>query len=696
MKYINNVSFRAITSALIVFILGSFVGSSIGSKIINSTTNRSQLAVITNPVGPLSNFSTFGMQILSATSTGGVITVTTTGAQYILTSTGMEMWRRIDPHTNTVNPRKVATLTFNSNLGPLTIENTDNSHTLVQSTLATFEFMSDSLFFITAKSPFTYTHTNLIANAPWNKGAGRDRMWTDGYGGSLHAQVAGGTTATNNLDSTTISLVADDVMAHMVYPPKLFDYEGFYGATAKPFVTHAFSESEISALIADINTYAQNNFGVIELFATFYTNDYRPTLVSPNVMGYTFRNEALIRQLVATAHANGFKVTAYLSYPSGGPSSFLQGGPEWVYPAEHPRAGQHQDISTTLEWMKNFQAEFNLDGWYFDNADAGGFLDDYNFIRQVRTDIGDDGIIYHHDSVDVWGGWSGLRAVMVDAYVNYILAGETGREPPNLTAKIQDPNDPYLRFYSSGYGLSQAHGSHIRLSNMKLALSEGELARTVMENFVGMINYGAFGPFWLNNIKPPYDAKKAAYLAGALPPDIDWPVNPNTGWFREVQDARVTYNATPSATLTWQTNEPSTSEVAWSSNGFWWYTWDTNLPDGPDGRKTDNALVINHNVNITGLTAGMSYEFRIRSCSPSACETSPFNPATNDILTGKTVWGTVVPSAPFPNPDTTPPSVPANLTPTPVSVSQINLHWSNSIDPIVTGQTTSGLAGYRL
>ncbi|MFH1170132.1 MAG: hypothetical protein V1704_01060, partial [Candidatus Vogelbacteria bacterium] len=27
---------------------------------------------------------------------------------------------------------------------------------------------------------------------------------------------------------------------------------------------------------------------------------------------------------------------------------------------------------------------------------------------------------------------------------------------------------------------------------------------------------------------------------------------------------------------------------------------------------------------------------------------------------------------------------------------QINLHWSNSIDPIVTGQTTSGLAGYRL
>ncbi|MFH1170659.1 MAG: hypothetical protein V1704_03825 [Candidatus Vogelbacteria bacterium] len=47
-------------------------------------------------------------------------------------------------------------------------------------------------------------------------------------------------------------------------------------------------------------------------------------------------------------------------------------------------------------------------------------------------------------------------------------------------------------------------------------------------------------------------------------------------------------------------------------------------------------------------------------------------------------------------PDTTPPSVPTNLTLTPVSTSQINLHWSPSTDPIVSGQTTSGLLGYQI
>ena len=59
--------------------------------------------------------------------------------------------------------------------------------------------------------------------------------------------------------------------------------------------------------------------------------------------------------------------------------SYGPGSPRW----------QGQDRSVTLEWMRGFQETFNLDGWYFDNADAGGFLDDYNFIKQVRTDVGD-------------------------------------------------------------------------------------------------------------------------------------------------------------------------------------------------------------------------------------------------------------------------------------------------------------------
>ncbi|MEK7622171.1 MAG: dockerin type I domain-containing protein [Patescibacteria group bacterium] len=597
--------------------------------------------VIPEPVTPVQpmpspSLSTFNMNIESVTQNGDTITVNTTGARYVLTSTGLEMWRRINPKTNSINPRKVATLSFSSNLGPLSIEIANNSKAIIQSSLATFEFMSDSLFFITAKSPFTYTHTNLVANASWNKGTGRDRMWADGYGGSLHARVSGGTTATNTADATTISMAANDVMAHMVFPPKTFDYESFYGTNAKPFIQYIFGEGSLSSYISNPNSLVNlknEGYGIFVLFHTLYANGSTgaPSLLPSGNMGYVYNNESLVRQFVSAAHQNGFKVIGY----SYGPAQTAYGG--WQYPAGHPLAGQLQDTDITLDWMKNLQIEFDLNGWYFDNAEAGGFLDDYRFMRQIRTDVGDNGVIYHHETVDVWGQWNGLRAVMVDAYVNYTLAGEWGLEPPNLTAQIHDPNDPYFRFYSSGYGLSQSYGSHKRFSTMKLALSEGESARTAMENMVGMIDHSRYGSFWLNNIKPLYDVKKAAYLAGTLPTDVDWPVDPNTGWFRKTRNIRINYISGTSVNLTWQTSEPSTSEVAWSSNGVWWVLGFG--PTGPDGRRTDNMLVTNHSVDISGLSLGVNYEFRIRSCAPSACETSPFNPATNDILTGKTVWG---------------------------------------------------------
>ena len=47
-----------------------------------------------------------------------------------------------------------------------------------------------------------------------------------------------------------------------------------------------------------------------------------------------------------------------------------------------------------------------------------------------------------------------------------------------------------------------------------------------------------------------------------------------------------------------------------------------------------------------------------------------------------------------PAPDTTPPSTPPGLTATAVSATTVSLTWSASTDPTVSGQTTSGVAGY--
>jgi chitodextrinase len=60
------------------------------------------------------------------------------------------------------------------------------------------------------------------------------------------------------------------------------------------------------------------------------------------------------------------------------------------------------------------------------------------------------------------------------------------------------------------------------------------------------------------------------------------------------------------------------------------------------------------------------------------------------VITGTAGSGTAL------SPDTTPPSVPAGLSATVISSSQINLSWSASTDPIVPGQLTAGLAGYNV
>ena len=82
----------------------------------------------------------------------------------------------------------------------------------------------------------------------------------------------------------------------------------------------------------------------------------------------------------------------------------------------------------------------------------------------------------------------------------------------------------------------------------------------------------------------------------------------------------------------------------------------------------------------TGLAPATSYSFFIRA----------FDNTGNSITSNTVMLST--PSAP----DTTAPSVPTGLNAVPASSSQINLSWNASTDPTVSGQTTSGLAGYRV
>lgn len=545
----------------------------------------------------------FGMKVQSALIYSDKIIINTTGASYVVQKSGVEMWRQIDPATNDTNPREVAKLQFAETiqLGPFSLDSLTSKTAQVSAGAVTFRFNSDSFFFVTANVPLNYKHVNLISDVPWNKGANLDRMWTDGYGGSLMAYIQGSAEVLNSdSDQTEVALESGAVMAHMVFPPKPFDFESLYGLQARPFIQTVDASSMLSIIERGrIDDYLNDGFGVFLVWNSIYTNMHYPQLIGgSSILGYKVRPEAdqLLRQFIAFVHNHGFKVITYLHSPK---SSI------WNYPANHPQAGQHQDVNVTLQWMREFQAQYGLDGWYFDNADVGSILDDYNFMRQVRTDLGQDKIIFHHDSVDVWGRYTGLRAIMVDVYANYTITGETGS-----IATVDTPADPYFRFFTAGYGLSQSYASQVRKSLRDLAISEEEKDRVLGENLNG-VQYLRTAS-WLNAFKPGYQARRAEYLSGSFNPDVSWPIDNDSGWFRTVSDVQYEFISGTSIKISWTTPQAADTELEYTSNGIWWESpYYSN--DGPDGAVTKNILTFDHQVTLSYLKPQTNYKFRIRS-----------------------------------------------------------------------------------
>jgi chitodextrinase len=83
----------------------------------------------------------------------------------------------------------------------------------------------------------------------------------------------------------------------------------------------------------------------------------------------------------------------------------------------------------------------------------------------------------------------------------------------------------------------------------------------------------------------------------------------------------------------------------------------------------------------TGLSASTAYGYRIKAYDAAGNVSGYSSAASATTLS---------------NADVSAPTVPTNLTGQVVSQTQINLSWSASTDPVVSGQITSGLAGYKI
>ncbi len=159
----------------------------------------------------------FGMTLESAAGGPDEAVVTTTGAIYVVQRRGLGMWRRIDPATNTIRPRLVAVLEFEDDMGPIVVDASAADSVVLRSSKVELAFQTDSFFFLKALTPISYRHLNLIANAPWNKGVGLNRIWTDGYGGSLHADISGtAVLVPPRRNAQTLGHAAGDVAGHSI------------------------------------------------------------------------------------------------------------------------------------------------------------------------------------------------------------------------------------------------------------------------------------------------------------------------------------------------------------------------------------------------------------------------------------------------------------------------------------------------
>lgn len=177
--------------------------------------------------------------------------------------------------------------------------------------------------------------------------------------------------------------------------------------------------------------------------------------------------------------------------------------------------------------------------------------------------------------------------------------------------------------------MSQAIGSNIRVSSARAAISTKEMFRVLAQN-LNSAQFSRSGA-WLSYFKPLYDQRKASYSSNL---DTAWPVDAQNGWFRAPTNIQIIPVTGTSFTIQWETNLPSDSEVAYTSNGSWWYnpyheTHPTTYFSGPDGIIGDPSFTTFHSITLSGLNPNTDYNFRIRSSNRAA-----------DIL-NEILWGSV-------------------------------------------------------
>lgn len=124
-----------------------------------------------------------------------------------------------------------------------------------------------------------------------------------------------------------------------------------------------------------------------------------------------------------------------------------------------------------------------------------------------------------------------------------------------------------------------------------------------------------------------------------------------------------------SATISWVTNEASDTQINYGLTSSY-----------GSSSSLNSSMTTSHSVNLTGLSAGTVYHYRVRSRDS----------AGNLVLSSDNTFTTQT------LPDTTSPSTPTGLSVIPTNENQIQLSWNPATDPVTSGQNVSGIGLYQV
>jgi hypothetical protein len=483
--------------------------------------------------------SRYGMRIVKAREENGEITVETTGYRYVISPHFLRAYQKLYT-VNQPGERAVVCLAFFGDpLSNLRLVDATEDYAIVASDEIWLGFRGDSLVLMHCYADsFVYSYNSLI-DAPWNKGAQSSRFFRDNYGGSLHSKDPNkpGSIAATAIDdkSFRITLTNGKGVIFATFPPKRFPFEKLYSPGARPHAVVAHAPAHLTDYENRFASLAEKGVGIIGVasgttstgFIYDTTGSERPDnacwpvyIEDKGYWGYRYADPERMRSFIQSAHANGYKVIAYLHCCN---------------------FGRKQDINETLRFLTDFKEAHQLDGFYLDGALHDiSFLRNYEFILAMRELVGNDGVIIHHDSVNLWGGnSSGVDFVPANAYVDHTHRGETG----DLANAIDGPNDPYMRYYVCQFGASQALSSFVMPGLPSMV--DGQIVKFIVSKItrsqaMKIFSYLHGAPVisayakWRRYYYPEWRELQNLYLNGQVGPrdfryDVDWPVS-NEGW----------------------------------------------------------------------------------------------------------------------------------------------------------------------